>query len=91
MIESICCILHPVMPNYQISRAENKVILRNYEGVITTYYEPEEYVSECNCEVCRGKKETTYVGLSKLIYEDTISLEPVGLQRALRNEEHPGK
>jgi len=81
----------PVMPNYQISRAENKVILRNYEGVITTYYEPEEYVSECNCEVCRGKKNPTHVGLSKLIYDETISLEPAGLQRALRNEVRPAK
>lgn len=27
----------PVMPSYVISRAENKVILRNFEGVITTY------------------------------------------------------
>jgi len=30
----------PVMPNYVISQATNKVILRNYEGVITTYTEP---------------------------------------------------
>ena len=33
----------PVMPNYVISQAPHKVILRNYEGVITTYTEPEHY------------------------------------------------
>lgn len=33
----------PVMPNYIISWSTNKVILRNYEGVITTYKEPDSY------------------------------------------------
>ncbi len=33
----------PVMPNYLISWSTNKVILRNYEGVITTYKEPDSY------------------------------------------------
>ncbi len=74
----------PVMPNYLISNAENKVILRNYEGVITTYNEPDDYTSECNCSVCAGKKNTAYVGLSRLIYSDKISLEPVGLERGAR-------
>src|SRR3972149_5878242 len=31
------------MPNYVISQAPGKVILRNYEGFITTYTEPEDY------------------------------------------------
>ena len=30
----------PVMPNYLISWSTKKVVLRNYEGVITTYREP---------------------------------------------------
>lgn len=33
----------PVMPNYVLSQSPGKVVLRNYEGFITTYYEPEEY------------------------------------------------
>lgn len=33
----------PVMPNYVISQAPGKVVLRNYEGLITTYTEPEDY------------------------------------------------
>ena len=31
----------PVMPQYLISWSTNKVILRNYEGIITTYKEPD--------------------------------------------------
>lgn len=34
----------PVMPNYLISQAPGKVILRNYEGMLTTYEEPVDYV-----------------------------------------------
>jgi hypothetical protein len=30
----------PVMPNYMISSSDHKVVLRNYEGYITTYEEP---------------------------------------------------
>jgi lysine 2,3-aminomutase len=30
----------PVMPNYIVSWSSDKVVLRNYEGVITTYKEP---------------------------------------------------
>ncbi len=33
----------PVMPNYVISQAPGKVVLRNYEGFITTYTEPDDY------------------------------------------------
>ncbi len=33
----------PVMPQYVISQSPGKVVLRNYEGFITTYYEPEDY------------------------------------------------
>jgi len=33
----------PVMPQYLISQAPGKVVLRNYEGFITTYDEPLDY------------------------------------------------
>ena len=33
----------PVMPNYLISYSDHKVVLRNYEGYITTYEEPLNY------------------------------------------------
>lgn len=47
----------PVMPNYVISQAHNRVVLRNFEGVITTYTEPTEYHEECHCEVCRESED----------------------------------
>ena len=33
----------PVMPNYLISMSDNKVVLRNFEGYITSYEEPMDY------------------------------------------------
>ena len=33
----------PVMPNYLVSYSDHKVVLRNYEGYITTYEEPPTY------------------------------------------------
>jgi len=47
----------PVAPNYVISQSSDKVILRNFEGVITTYTEPHLPELECQCDVCQGKKK----------------------------------
>lgn len=44
----------PVMPNYLISYSDKKVILRNYQGRITAYSQPENVYAECWCELCRG-------------------------------------
>ena len=46
----------PVMPNYLISQTPRKVVLRNFEGIITSYTEPEHYANECHCPVCTGKE-----------------------------------
>ncbi|MCL2203489.1 MAG: lysine 2,3-aminomutase [Defluviitaleaceae bacterium] len=74
----------PVMPNYLISYGTNKAILRNFEGVITTYTEPESYTPSCKCEVCTGKKEVKFVGLAALQNNQQLSLEPEGLERNMR-------
>ncbi len=74
----------PVMPNYLISQSPHKVILRNYEGVITTYTEPDEYEESCNCEVCRGEKEWNLDGVASLMQGRRISLEPAQLKRMQR-------
>lgn len=58
----------PVMPNYVISQTPRKVIMRNFEGVITTYTEPEHYSNTCRCSVCTGKEKLTnpLSGVAKL-------------------------
>ena len=54
----------PVMPNYLISETPRKVILRNFEGVITSYTQPEHYVQNCHCDVCTGKKKAEKTGVA---------------------------
>jgi lysine 2,3-aminomutase len=81
----------PVMPNYVLSRSSNKLILRNYEGVITTYTEPNVPDHECNCDVCQGKKESHLSGVASLLAGDQLALEPKDLarkERARKREEN---
>jgi lysine 2,3-aminomutase len=75
----------PVMPNYLITHGENRVILRNYEGVITTYTEPVEYVSNSNCHNCKHHKCKSE-GVSALLNGDgnNLAIEPANLSRRKR-------
>lgn len=73
----------PVMPTYLISQSPGKVVLRNFEGVITTYSEPQEYKNECHCPDCESSKHRE--GVASLLEGDQLSLEPEGLARKIRN------
>lgn len=77
----------PVMPDYVISQTPGKVILRNYEGVITTYTEPKHYESHCNCPVCRGEEKTPLVGVAALEQGMAMTIEPADLARFRRSHE----
>ncbi len=76
----------PVMPQYIISQTPHKIILRNYEGVITTYEEPQLPELECHCDYCTGKKEYHYEGVAGLAQGERMSMEPQGLLRHKRNK-----
>ncbi len=71
----------PVMPNYVVSRSHNKVILRNYEGVITTYTQPDKYEEKCSCPVCSEEKKSDLQGVASLVEGSNIALEPEQLER----------
>lgn len=72
----------PVMPQYVISQAPGKVVLRNFEGVITTYTEPTDYVNNCQCEECRKERKTE--GVASLLEGERMSIEPSVLARKER-------
>lgn len=77
----------PVMPQYVISQSPDKVILRNYEGVITTYTEPNHAQQlDCTCDYHTGKKDYHYEGVAGLEQGEHLSLEPMNLQRHERNK-----
>ena len=73
----------PVMPQYIISQSPRKVVLRNYEGIITTYIEPNEKEEECQCEKCKAEREM--VGVAGLLQgADVKFMEPKDLARKKR-------
>ncbi|HPZ23012.1 MAG TPA: lysine 2,3-aminomutase [Bacillota bacterium] len=71
----------PVMPQYLISQSPDRVVLRNYEGVIATYTQPRDYQSpDCsNCTYCQES-----LGVHGLLQGQEISLEPANLHRGKR-------
>lgn len=87
----------PVMPNYIISWSTNKVVLRNYEGVITTYKEPDSYeqkMCDRDCDNCNldlklnEVDESDAIGIERLLgdTDDVISLVPEDNERISRRE-----
>jgi lysine 2,3-aminomutase len=69
----------PVMPDYTISQGNSRVVLRNFEGVITTYEEPTDYLANCHCEECERQ-----IGVSALLSGEKITIEPEDLERNVR-------
>ena len=71
----------PVMPNYLISYSDHKVILRNYEGYITTYEEPTDYQAHQRtaCAWCRSERTAPgQGGVHALLQGDAMWIEPAG-------------
>ncbi len=72
------------MPQYLISMSPTKVVLRNYEGVIATYAEP-QYLEEAR-EPENGGAEDEYTGVAQLLEsKKNRSIEPANLERRRRN------
>ena len=76
----------PVMPQYVVSQAPGKVVLRNFEGVITTYTEPTDYKNECNCKYCQEIKSKSIEGVSSLLEGRGMAIEPAVLSRKERSK-----
>jgi hypothetical protein len=73
----------PVMPNYLISYSDHKVVLRNYEGYITTYEEPETYQKhdQAACAYCQHERpEPGQSGVLGLLEGERMWIEPRGFE-----------
>jgi lysine 2,3-aminomutase len=88
----------PLNPNYLISLSTNKVVLRNFEGVITTYKEPDSYepiFCDRQCDKCvlqlplEEAEEYRASGVEMLLSDDsdTISLTPEKTERLERRDQ----
>ena len=75
----------PVMPSYLISQSDRRFVLRNYEGVITTYTQPENVFSNCGqCRICEDERYKPLDGVAKLLSGEKLYLEPENLERRKR-------
>ncbi|MFB5194445.1 lysine 2,3-aminomutase [Neobacillus sp. KR4-4] len=82
-----------LQPNYLISQSPEKVILRNFEGVITSYPEPENYVpgraEEYFQEVYPDMEEKrSLTGIAGIMNDQHFNLVPEGLTRLNRRKDY---
>jgi len=71
----------PLMPNYAISQGDARVVLRNFEGLITTYQEPAEYKPHdaATCAYCRSRRpEPGQAGVTSLLDGEQLFIKPEG-------------
>jgi len=72
----------PVTPQYLISMSDHKVILRNFEGLITTYEEPTGYLPEHAAKFKGTKRlEPGQSGISGLLDGDEMLIKPEGFDQ----------
>lgn len=79
----------PVMPDYVITQSPERIVLRNYEGVITTYTQPVVKDSVCHCPTCSDREsKVEMIGVSGLLQGQRVTLEPTILHRKMKNTEN---
>lgn len=72
----------PVLPNYLISMSDHKVVLRNFEGFITTYEEPTDY-HPSDAAQFKGEKrpEPGQSGVAGLLDGEQMFVKPEGFDQ----------
>ena len=83
----------PVQPNYIVSQAPGRVVLRNFEGFITTYQEPLDYdphLIEAQNDLIEARSEPGQDGVHGLLQGRRMSIEPEGFSevRSRGGSEH---
>ncbi len=69
----------PVSPNYMLSMSDHKIILRNYEGYITTYEEPTDYTPDRAAKYLGEKRpEPGQGGVHALLDGEQMFIKPEG-------------
>jgi lysine 2,3-aminomutase len=66
----------PVMPQYLISMSDGRAIVRNFEGKICAYSQPEGYRSQCpaDCAYCEDEARCSRKGVAGLLEGEQVVL-----------------
>ena len=84
----------PVMPNYVISQSADRVVMRNYEGYISAYMQPEQYTRHDpkTCPACQAralqKGNGVQRGVSGLLAGDRLYIAPEGFSETHERAEN---
>ncbi|GMQ78521.1 MAG: KamA family radical SAM protein [Anaerolineae bacterium] len=83
----------PVGPNYLLAQAPGRVVLRNFEGFVTTYQEPLDYDPEdikALDQLIERRPEPGQEGVTDLLEGKRMTIEPegFGLVRSRGGKEH---
>lgn len=68
----------PVAPNYLLSMSDHKIILRNFEGFITTYEEPIDYKPSDAAKYRLKRPEPGQAGITGLLDGEDMFIKPEG-------------
>jgi lysine 2,3-aminomutase len=72
----------PIMPNYLISQSPQRVVIRNFEGVMAAYDQPTHYPDHDpkTCPDCLAARPNRDLqdGISAMLAGDTLNLVPEG-------------
>ncbi len=69
----------PVAPNYVLSMSDHKIILRNFEGYVTTYEEPTDYTPAMSAKYKGLKRpEPGQEGLTAMLDGEKMFIKPEG-------------
>ena len=71
----------PVSPNYLISMSDHKVVLRNFEGYITTYEEPVDYKPGDAAKAKEKRPEPGQSGILGLLEGEKMFIKPEGFDQ----------
>ncbi|MEJ2211716.1 MAG: lysine 2,3-aminomutase [Anaerolineae bacterium] len=74
----------PLMPNYLLSQSADRVVVRNFEGLITAYAQPETYErhdpSRCSSCQARMGMEEEQEGVAALLAGQSPAIVPEGYE-----------
>lgn len=80
----------PVLPQYLLSMSDTQVVVRNYEGLMSTYGQPQGYRPHdpASCVYCYGQvDEAGQEGIAGLLAGHGVVIAPEGWERAHRHDD----
>ncbi len=82
----------PLLPNYLLSMSDSRVVVRNYEGFISTYTQPDAYTRHdpATCAYCQARVgEGSPAGIAGLLSGHAREVTPEGWREAHARQMSP--